>query len=126
VAVVDLCSSRQRLVAATLYALGCRVLSVTCDSPAGPSVAAQLTIGMPDVIVWHVDSGGTGAPLQQLLNSDRLGGAGVVVTTSDPVEAAGWLDAAPVHMLAVPFTPVGLMKAVDAAYERRPHAALVS
>ena len=126
VAVVDTCSSRQRLLAATLYAMGCRVLSVTCDSLVGPSVAAQISIGMPDVIVWHLDSGGTGAPLQQLLTSDALGSAGVVVTTSDPVEAACWLDAGPVHLLAAPFTPVGLMKAVDAAYEHRPHTASVS
>jgi hypothetical protein len=126
VAVVDTCSSRQRLLAATLYAMGCRVLTVTCDSLAGPSVAAQIIIGTPDVIVWHIDSGGAGAPLQQLLTSDGLGGAGVVVTTSDPVEAACWLDAGPVQMLLAPFTPVGLMNAVGAAYEQRPHMASVS
>ena len=126
VAVVDTCSNRQRLLAATLYAMGCRVLSITCDSLVGPSVAAQITIAMPDVIVWHVDSGGTCGPLQQLLNSDGVGGAGVVVTMSDPVEPAARLDAGPVHMLAVPFTPAGLMKAVVAAYEHKPHTASVS
>jgi len=126
VAVVDTCSSRQRLLAATLYAMGCRVLTVTCDSPGGPSVVAQITIGTPDVIVWHVDSGGTGPRLQRLLTSDALGGAGVVVTTSDPVDAACWLDAWAVQMLVTPFTPVGLMNAVGAAYEHRPNAASVS
>ena len=126
VAVVDTCSSRQRLLAAALYALGCRVLVIECDSLVGASVAAQIAAGMPDVIVWQVDSSQAGAPLRQLLTSDGLCGAGVVVTTPDLAEAALLLAGAPVHLLAAPFTPVGLMNAVGAAYEHRPHSTSVS
>lgn len=126
VAVVDNCSSRQRLLAATLYAMGCRVLVITCDSLAGASVAAQISAGTPDVIVWHVDATATGAPLLQLLSSDGLCGAGVVVTTPDLVAITSSLDGASVHVLAAPFTPVGLMNAVGAAYEHRTHSASVS
>ena len=126
VAVVDTCSSRQRLLAAALYALGCNVLVINCDSLVGASVDAQIAAGMPDVIVWQVDSSGAGAPLQRLLTSDGWCGAGIVVTSPDVVEAVGLLGGMPVHVLAAPFTPVGLMNAVGAAYEHRLHSASVS
>ena len=119
VAVVDTCASRHRLLAATLYALGCQVRSIDCDSLSGMSVGAQISAVAPDVIVWQVDASETAAPLVRLLASAGPCGAGVVFIGSNAGQHASAVGASTVQMLELPFTPVRLMNAVRAAYLHR-------
>ena len=114
VVVVDTCPSRHRLLAATLYALGCQVRSV--DSLNGVSVGAQISAVAPDVIVWQVDGLDAEATLERLLASAGLCGAGGVFICQDPGGSASAAGTATVQVLGLPFTPVRLMNAVRAAY----------
>ena len=123
IAVYDASSDRRRLLAATLYGLGCRVVPLDCASDAPEFLRAQLVASRPDVVIWQLGS----APPDQwpsllaVLESGTLAAIGVVVTTLFPAQAAEMLGShvPMVMVLATPFSLVDMMRAVIAAPQGR-------
>lgn len=121
IAVYDASPDRRRLLAATLYGLGCRTVPLDCESDAPEFLRAQLVASRPDVVIWQIGSAphDQGAPLLRVLGSGTLADIGVVVTTPHPAHATAVLgpSASMVRMLATPFSLGDLMRAVSAAHQ---------
>ena len=119
IAVYDASPDRRRLLAATLYGLGCRTVSLDCESDAPEFLRAQLIASRPDVVIWQLGSAPHNQcdPLLSLLVSGALAEIGVVLTTPFPAQVTEVLadGASMVRMLATPFSLVDLMRAVSAA-----------
>ena len=121
IAVYDASPDRRRLLAATLYGLGCRTVPLDCESDAPEFLRAQLLASRPDVVIWQLGAAphDQGAPLLKVLGSGTLADIGVVVTTPDLAQATAALgrSASMVRILATPFSLVHLMHAVIAAQQ---------
>ncbi|WP_157899680.1 hypothetical protein [Luteitalea pratensis] len=121
IAVYDASPDRRRLLAATLYGLGCRTVPLDCESDAPEFLRAQLVASRPDVVIWQIGSAphDQGAPLLRALGSGTLADIGVVVTTPHLAHATAVLgpSASMVRMLATPFSLGDLMRAVSAAHQ---------
>jgi len=119
IAVYDANPDRRRLLAATLYGLGCRPVPLDCASDALDFLSAQLVAARPNVVIWQLGSapGDQCAPLLDVLRSGALARIGVVVTTACPVQAIEALGdhASMVHVLGTPYSLVELIGAVNAA-----------
>ena len=127
IAVYDASPDRRRLLAATLYGLGCRTVPLNCESDAPEFLRAQLLASRPDVVIWQLGAAAhdQGAPLLKVLGAGTLADIGVVVTTPDLAQATAALgrSASMVRMLATPFSLVDLMRAVIAAQQECERAA---
>ena len=73
IAVYDAVPDQQRLLAATLYGLGCRTMPLDCGSAAPDKLAAQLADTPPDVLVWHLGEPKVLDYLAQIGHRDPLG-----------------------------------------------------
>ena len=123
IAVYDAVPDQQRLLAATLYGLGCRTMPLDCGSAAPDKLAAQLADTPPDVLVWHLGEPKAGqcASLLRLLEGGSLSQSGIVVATAVPAQALSDLGhmALAVTMLPAPYTLNDLMCAVNSAEQDR-------
>jgi hypothetical protein len=121
IAVYDASPDRRRLLAATLYGLGCRIVPLDCESHAPEFLRAQLLVSRPDVVIWQLEPTPHGqcTPLLSVLGSGTLAEIGVVVTTPNREDATAILgdSASLVTILTTPFSLVDLMRAVSAAQE---------
>ena len=121
IAVYDASPDRRRLLAATLYGLGCRIVPLDCESDAPEFLRAQLVASRPDVVIWQLASTPHDqcARLLSVLVSGALAEMGVVLTTPFPAQVSEALgdSASMVRMLATPFSLVDLMGAVSAAQQ---------
>jgi hypothetical protein len=124
VAVFDPVGNQQRLLGATLYALGCHVhpLTFTVQTPAG-SVRLQLAdVGEVDVVVWDVspDTADHCDRFLQLVQQGELGESGVVFTTTHAAVLRASLGGvcADAPILERPYTLPALMQAIGSASEQ--------
>jgi hypothetical protein len=121
IAVYDTSPDRRRLLAATLYGLGCRIVPLDCESHPPELLRAQLLASSPDVLIWQLESTPHDqcAPLLSVLGSGTLAEIGVVITTPNAALATAVLgdSASSVRILATPFSLVDLMRAVSAAQQ---------
>ena len=117
VGVYDSRVDHQRLLAATLYGLGCRIMPLDCGIDAVEHLAGQLAAGAPDVLVWQSapDQAHEYALLVSMLNAGVLPDTRVVLTTSSPADAVVALRPHRVQVVGAPYTLTALMHAVAAA-----------
>ncbi len=119
VSIYDESPDQQRLLAATLYGLGCRTANLDCRSAAPEKLAAQLVAAPPDVLVWQVGSASDGQypRLRRLMEDGILGQSGIVVATPEPTHASSALGSLvlTVTLLPAPFTLAALMHAIRVA-----------
>ena len=121
IALYDANPDRRRLVAATLYGLGCRPVPFDGASDALEGLRAQLVAARPDVVLWQLGSAPNDqcASLLDVLRSGALARMGVVLTTARPLQAVEALgeSASLVHVLGTPYSVVDLIAAVNAAHQ---------
>jgi hypothetical protein len=117
VGIVDISADGQQLLSALLFSLGCRIMTVDCQSDSGGAIAARIRGGAPQVVVWQLGPAHESScePLLSLLAAGTFGETSLVVVSPAPAETRAILANHDVLVLPAPYTPVTLMHAVAAA-----------
>jgi hypothetical protein len=120
VAIIDLLPGQHRLLTATLRSLGCEVSLIDCSGHWPASLDEQLAAQGPfDVVFWDMSAGVPAHPWAEALagGAGSFGKSGIVIATSQehPMPQPRQDPDERTQMLLMPFTPVTLMAAVNAA-----------